>query len=115
MISGRALEDIRRRVGIAGITYGGNHGLEVEGPEGTLRYPVPEGARRALDDVRRSLERDLSAIPGAFLEEKGMTLTVHLRRVRRGELLVAAHAVSEATRPYRMRGGDRGQSGQGGL
>lgn len=105
VISGRELEDIRRLVGIEGITYGGNHGLEVEGPEGTFRYPVPGEARRALDVVRRSLARDLSPIPGAFLEEKGMTLTVHLRRVRRGELLFAAHAVSEATRPYRTGGG----------
>lgn len=104
VISGRALEDIRRRVGIAGITYGGNHGLEVEGPEGKFRYPVPEKARRALDDVRRMVEKALSAIPGTFLEEKGMTLTVHLRKVKRGELLIAAHAVSEATRSYRMRG-----------
>lgn len=104
VISGRALEDIRRRVGIAGITYGGNHGLEVEGPEGKFRYPVPEKARRALDDVRGKLEKALSTIPGTFLEEKGMTLTVHLRKVKRGELLIAAHAVSEATRSYRMCG-----------
>ena len=104
VISGRALEDVRGRVGIAGITYGGNHGLEVEGPEGKFRYPVPEKARRALDDVRRTVARDLSTVPGAILEEKGITLTVHLRKVKRGELHVAAHAVSEATRSYRMRG-----------
>ena len=103
VISGRALEDIRRRVGIAGITYGGNHGLEVEGPEGNLRYPVPEKARRTLGDVRRAVEREISTIPGTFLEEKGMTLTVHLRRVKRRELLLAAHALSEATLSYRMR------------
>ncbi len=104
VISGRALEDIRGRVGIAGITYSGNHGLEVAGPEGTFRYPVPETARRALDAVRSSVANALSPVPGAFLEEKGMTLTVHLRKVNRGELLIAAHALSEATRPYRMRG-----------
>jgi len=103
VISGRSLEDIRKRVGIAGITYGGNHGLEVEGPEGDLRYPVPEKAMHALDAVRRTVARGLSPIPGAFLEEKGMTLTIHLRKVKRGELLLAAHAVSEATRSYRMR------------
>lgn len=104
VISGRTLEDIRRRVGIAGITYGGNHGLEVEGPTVKFRYPVPESARRALEDVRRTLEKAFSAIPGAFLEDKGMTLTAHLRKVKRGGLLIAAHAVSEATGPHRMRG-----------
>lgn len=104
VISGRVIEDIRIRVGVAGITYGGNHGLEVEGPEGKFRYPVPEKARRALDEVRRTVQREISAIPGTFLEEKRMTLAVHLRKVRREELLIAAHAVSEATRSYRERG-----------
>ncbi len=103
VISGRTLEDIRRRVGIAGITYGGNHGLEVEGPGVKFRYPIPEKAGCALDDVRLKLEKAFSAIPGAFLEDKGMTLTAHLRKVKRGGLLIAAHAVSEATGPHRMR------------
>ena len=104
VISGRALEDIREKVGIAGITYGGNHGLELDGPEGNFRYPVPEKARSALDAVRRMVEKELSGIPGAFLEEKGMSLTVHLRKVKRGELLIAAQALSDATRVYRMQG-----------
>ena len=104
VISGRSLEDIRERVGIAGITYGGNHGLEVEGPDGNFRYPVPKKARRALDDMRRTVEKVLSTFPGTFLEEKGITLTVHLRKVKRGELLLAAHALSEATLSYRMCG-----------
>jgi trehalose 6-phosphate phosphatase len=104
VISGRALEDIRGRVGMAGITYGGNHGLEVEGPGGTFRYPLPKEARRALDDVRGELRKALAAVRGVLLEGKGMSLTVHLREVKRGELLIAAHALSEATRPYRTRG-----------
>ena len=104
VISGRSLQDIRKRVGIAGITYGGNHGLEVEGPDGNFRYPVPKKARRALDDMRRTVEKVLSTFPGTFLEEKGITLTVHLRKVKRGELLLAAHALSEATLSYRMCG-----------
>src|SRR5512140_1134647 len=58
VISGRALEDIREKVGIAGITYGGNHGLELDGPEGNFRYPVPEKARSALDAVRRMVEKE---------------------------------------------------------
>lgn len=104
VISGRSLEDIRRRVGINEITYGGNHGLEVEGPEVKFRYPVPEKARLALDDVCRILARELSTVPGSVLEEKGMTLTVHLRRVKHEKLLITAQTVSEAIRSYRMGG-----------
>ena len=105
VISGRSLEDIRRRVGIAGITYGGNHGLEVEGPERKFRYPVPEKARRALDDVRGKLEKALSPVPGVFLEDKGLSLTVNFRKVKRAELPVVARAVEEAAGPYRIPGG----------
>jgi alpha,alpha-trehalase len=104
VISGRKLGDIRGRVGIAGITYGGNHGLEVAGPDGAFRYPLPPMARRALDEVRGKLKKGLAAVRGTFLEEKGMSLTLHLRKVKRDELLIAAHVLSEATKPYRMRG-----------
>jgi len=38
------------------------------------------------------------------LEDKGLSLTVHFRKVTRGKLPLVAHAVSAATRPYRMRG-----------
>ncbi len=104
VISGRSLRDIKKRVGIAGIVYGGNHGLEVEGAGMTFRYPVPFTARRALDDVRGKLEKALSPVPGVFLEDKGLSLTVHFRKVKRAELPVVARAVEEAAGPYRKRG-----------
>lgn len=103
VISGRSLEDIRNRVGIAGIFYGGNHGLEVEGPGMTFRYPVPEKTRCALDELRGQLGKALLLVPGAFVEDKGLTLTVHLRRVKRGALPSAMQAVLETARPYRLR------------
>ena len=105
VISGRALPDIRDRVGIAGIVYGGNHGLEVEGAGVTYRCPVPFTARRALDDVRGKLEKALSPVPGVFLEDKGLSLTVHFRKAKRVELPVVERAVEEAAGPYRIPGG----------
>jgi len=35
IISGRSLEDIHAKVGVSGITYVGNYGLEIENPAGT--------------------------------------------------------------------------------
>ena len=37
IISGRSLEDLRARVGIPGIRYVGNHGLEMVHPDGRYR------------------------------------------------------------------------------
>ncbi|OPY92092.1 MAG: Trehalose-phosphate phosphatase [Syntrophaceae bacterium PtaU1.Bin231] len=103
IISGRSLADVRNRVGIAGIVYGGNHGLEVEGPDTAFRYPVPEASLRALDEVRERLERTLSPVYGASVEDKHSTLTVHFRNVKRGEISAVMHAVSDAVRPFLSR------------
>ena len=35
VISGRGLENLRQKVGVDGITYAGNHGLEILHPDGT--------------------------------------------------------------------------------
>src|SRR5512143_2929075 len=37
IISGRALEDLKGKVGVSGITYVGNHGWEMENPAGVHR------------------------------------------------------------------------------
>lgn len=105
VISGRALSDIRDRVGVAGIVYGGNHGLAIEGAGVKFQFPIPLAARRALADVRGKLKRKLSPVPGIFLEDKGLSLTVHLRKVKRAALPVVVSAVEEAAGPYRIQGG----------
>ena len=63
VISGRALADLKDKVGIPGIIYAGNHGLEIEGPEITFVNPVAEEIK-PINDVRSSAEyrRSLSSI-----------------------------------------------------
>ena len=36
IVSGRGLADVREMAGIPGLVYAGNHGLEIEGPDGAL-------------------------------------------------------------------------------
>jgi trehalose 6-phosphate phosphatase len=83
VLSGRALADVRARVGVNGIFYAGNHGLEVEGPG--LRL-VQSGALTALPALRQAgdtLGRELAGIAGVIVEDKGVSLTVHYRQVAR--------------------------------
>jgi trehalose 6-phosphate synthase/phosphatase len=77
VISGRALDDLRRRVGVEGLTYVGDHGFDIEGPG--LRFVHPEIGRwqRALDRAAVGLER--LAVPGALIERKGASVAFHLR------------------------------------
>lgn len=79
VVSGRAVEDVRQRLGIDRLTYAGNHGLEVSGPgwEWTLEEAVP--ARDAIAECCRRLRRRLRHVPGAIVEEKGLSASVHYR------------------------------------
>lgn len=80
IVSGRALDDIRRIVGESGLIYAGNHGLEVEGGAiDSFRHEdlIHYGERiQELTSVLEELASD-----GAWTEPKGPTLTFHLRSV----------------------------------
>jgi trehalose-phosphatase len=80
IISGRSLDDVRRRVGINAI-YGGNHGIEVSGRD--IEFVHPEaalfGAR--LDRLCAEMEHCLAPWPEAWVENKQWTATVHMRAV----------------------------------
>lgn len=90
IISGRALSDVKDRVGIDSFGYAGNHGLEsdinAERLEGDIDsesrlsavQPSAEQYRSTVQTISRELEDRLS-IPGCEIEHKGITATVHYR------------------------------------
>jgi trehalose 6-phosphate phosphatase len=78
IISGRALEDVRSRVGLPGIYYAGNHGLEIEGPG--IHWAHPRAATVARS-IRLDLEEDLRDFPGLLIEHKRLGFAVHYRGV----------------------------------
>jgi trehalose-phosphatase len=89
VISGRALSDIKKKMGIRGITYVGNHGIEIEGPWLKFVYPPAESLRPVIRRLNARLREVLADFEGAFVEDKGSTLSVHYRLVeedRVGEL-----------------------------
>lgn len=43
VLSGRALEDIKKRVGLPGVYYAGNHGLQIDGPGLQWTHPHAGG------------------------------------------------------------------------
>jgi trehalose 6-phosphate phosphatase len=81
IVSGRALGDLQSRVGLPNIIYAGNHGLEIEGPRMSFLHPVAEEIKATLHVMYAILKKALAGIPGAFVENKGLTLSVHFRQV----------------------------------
>ncbi len=103
VISGRGLEDVRERVGLEDAIYAGNHGLEIRGPAVDYLNPSARRARPVLRAAVRKLDRELAAFPGAQVEDKGLTLSVHYRRVRPPDREPVRRAVFRLIAPARSR------------
>jgi len=80
IVSGRELNDLRGRVGIAGITYAGNHGLEIEGPDFAFREPTAVNLSGVLDKLTLKLALAVASFPGAWVQSKGLSTSVHYRQ-----------------------------------
>ncbi|MBI4391854.1 MAG: trehalose-phosphatase [candidate division NC10 bacterium] len=79
ILSGRSLLDLRHRVCLRGILYGGCHGLEIDGPGLRFRHPLAPGHRLRIRRATAALGAMLPRFPGARLEPKGLALAVHYR------------------------------------
>jgi len=100
IISGRSLEDIKNTVGIKGIIYAGNHGLEIEGPKIKFESLVSPRLKSVIRNVAEELPKRLSSIKGAFIEDKGLTLSVHYRLVDKKDMPAFERIFSEVANPY---------------
>jgi len=85
IISGRALADLRQRVGISNVIYAGNHGLEIEGPGIGLVNPLAAEMRPVFRLLNQVLNKALAPIRGVQVEDKGLTISVHYRMVEEGK------------------------------
>ena len=81
IISGRALKDIKNKIGLEGIIYAGNHGLEIDGPKIKFKASISSGYMTILKKIKTILKKKLSKIKGVIIEDKGLTLSVHYRLV----------------------------------
>jgi trehalose 6-phosphate phosphatase len=96
VISGRRRADVRRRVGVAGIRYLGLYGREDSRP---LRLSA--SVRIALKAVGVHLARALPQTPRVWIENKRVSLTVHVRDATARVAEQARQEVQRALRPFR--------------
>ena len=81
VVSGRGLDDLIGMVGLAGLSYGGSTGLELE-LAGQRLVPAEALASRALlDPLSAAIEARLAAFPGAWVEKKPFGFTIHYRQL----------------------------------
>ena len=77
IVSGRSLADVRERVGIEGLIYAGNHGLEISGAGLHFDETTAVGRKKELEILICLLAVRLHHIAGIHLEDKGLTASVH--------------------------------------
>lgn len=80
VVSGRDLADLRPRVGVEGIAYAGNHGLEIVGPGLEFREPTAEARSAELAEILADIRREIAGIPGAWVQNKILSASVHFRQ-----------------------------------
>lgn len=100
IVSGRPLREIKRLIGIKGIIYAGNHGLELKGPKVEFVNKKALLSKQLLRRIYKKLDDVLSEVKGAFVENKGLTLSVHFRLVKERDIGRLKTALGRLLRPY---------------
>ncbi len=98
IVTGRSMKSIRRFIPACTITLAANHGLHILHEDGTEW--IHENARASLhvlDAVRRRLRSEVKAAPGAFIENKELTLSIHVRKCAPAAARLLARAIERIT------------------
>jgi trehalose-phosphatase len=100
ILSGRELEDVRKRVAIDGIVYAGSHGFDIVGPRQLRRQEAIEFLP-ALDLAEKELREKLAGIAGALIERKRFSIAAHYRKVNESDFPILERVVSEVAEQHR--------------
>jgi trehalose-phosphatase len=109
ILSGRELSDLEVRLNIPGTFAIGNHGLEISGPGGTYVESGAVDASPALRQLTKQLAHRLQNLPGVFVEDKGLSASVHYRHVAGDDWETLRHqvhaALATASHPFVLTSG----------
>lgn len=83
IISGRQLDDAKAMIGLGHLIYAGNHGLEVYFNGARHIQPKAQKQVRMLGIICKKAEKKMASVPGAIVEPKGLTMSLHYRLVKK--------------------------------
>lgn len=84
IMTGRALDDVRKLVGLETLVYAGSHGFNMAGPEGSFHEKPGERFLPSLDRAEKELQAAVEDLEGVRLEHKPFALAVHYRQAGEG-------------------------------
>jgi len=102
IVSGRALVDLKAKVNLPNIIYVGNHGLEISGPGINFESFVPIKEKKDLNCLRQILIAEYRLIKGVWVEDKGLSLSVHYRLAHESDELSIMRIFQKTCRRYEI-------------
>ena len=99
ILSGRDLDDVRRRVDLDGIVYAGSHGFDIAGPG--FRRELGADYLVDLDMAEKELYEPLNEISGAQLERKRFSIAAHYRNVTENDVPALTQAFEAVAARHR--------------
>ena len=81
IVSGRSLAEIKRMVGLKNLLYVGNHGLEIEERNDVNTLPQASRIKWRIKSICGRLKMFSRRFPGFWVENKGLTVSLHYRLV----------------------------------
>ncbi len=104
LVSGRSASVARRMVGVSNLWVAGNHGFEIEGPNGEdLADPGVYRFRTVIATAVERLEPLVGAMHGVIIENKAITLSVHWRLADPAIAPALRDAVEQVSHPLGLR------------
>lgn len=96
IVSGRRVRDLKRLLHVKGLHYVGLHGAE--SAWGNVR--LGRASLAALHALKRAAARNLHAVPGIWVEDKGLTFSVHYRQTKPAARKAASLALARLLEPW---------------
>jgi len=93
LVSGRAIADLQRHLGAAGVAISGSHGAELRYADGrSVRVVAPPG----LPAARDAIHGFAAGLPGLLVEDKPTGVALHFRQApeREGEAVAFLEALA---------------------
>lgn len=82
VISGRAINDVARKIKLKNIVLAGNHGLEIKGAGFSFTHPAARKARPMLKRLAARARADFKNRKGFLVEDKKWGVSLHYRRTK---------------------------------
>lgn len=92
-VSGRALDDLERRVALSGVSYVGSHGFEIRTPARSWQHASARRARAALERYAMQLPGMLAELRGWHVEHKRFAVALHVRGASAPDKRAAAERI----------------------